>query len=306
VTAPMIDELITTDLLDLATASEHPRVAPTGVFRTAPVALEGRAGRLATWCAQRAAYAGAWTSVYASRIARAVTGGFAVLVALLHAKFISEPDSVLQPAWNIGGTLALIAVVYAIVWQVAAGRFRRGARSARFDDHPEPGSSLLDAARTRVERLDRWATTASVAGMVTLLPTLAYYLGAREIWANEHGAPVASFVVGSSFTITAVVALLPAIWLGSIVRDVRTGGPMPGWVRWLERSTAALYGLVLGALALFLAHSSAGNVVTGDRPSSLERLALASLAQVAIVLVAGWFVLRLLRREQDLLERAHC
>ena len=271
-----VDTMISDDLHELAALHGHPRVRPAHPFR----APAGTSSNLARRSIDLASAVFAWAPVYAHRAAWAVTGAAALITALLIADVVRDPRSVVEPAWTILGNLVLLATLYRVGHAIGRRRFERAARRSLV-----PGSAANDDAWAldAIARVDRWATSVTVAGLSTLLLAFGALLGGDARPGILDGLRV---TVGHHMATTAAFGLVMAVALGVFAHRESRGLPRPRWARLLEHGTTAAIGVVLTGVALSLAPHHTAAV---DR--------LLHVAEVGVVLVVSWAALRLRRRD---------
>jgi hypothetical protein len=291
-----IDKTITADLQAFGAAHGHPRAgAPEPGLRGHHPVTSGESTALAVRRSAARLRVERLGPVHARRMARAVTGVVAVLTAYQLYDFISAPGAVMEPGFNIFGTLVWLAGVYFLTRGVSRRRFARRFVRVRADANAE---TLETRARERVDRLDGWSTGLAVIGLSCVLPFLAAILATEPVWSYAHRADVrpvdAVFGLPNLWT-CALASVVPALLLGSALTGLR--GERPTWLRHLESTRALAVALGLAVLAYGFASNAAHEVETATM-SGLGQIARAALAQVAITALAVWTALRLRRDER--------
>jgi hypothetical protein len=293
------DDLITGDLQRFAASHDHPNAAANDVALRGHQPVGGQdSAALARRGVDLAAATLPGRALFADRVARIAAGSAAVVVALLDWSFALNPRAVIEPVWNIAGSLLVVAAVYGVARAAAARRYDRrvGALSA----HAEP-ARVLGEIRSRVERLDGAAVATLMVGVIALLPVLAYFAGGQGDRSpiSFEARPGAIVFTGDGFddrrvamTIAAVLTGL-AVLVGVQVHRARGGiVALPGWVRVLASGWVAAAGVGATAVA---AAAAVADVMLQSAGSPVPEV----FSAMATALLSSWLALWLSRRDRS-------
>lgn len=294
-----LDPIITADVRALALDSGHPSSPATeGVFRAArSYALAQRAQNLVERSAAIATARRHAMPIYAARAGRVAAGA---LVAVMSGLWLGSPGSV-----ELGFLLAtsmLSTIAYLVVRTLARWRFCRRLAVATPplpEDPalaPRPGA-IAEHGREQVDRLDTWATGATIAALAAFIPAVVFTFIARHYDSAEAARHVISV---RGLLICMALGLVFVVLIVDAAHRARTAPVQPLWLRHLGGSA----GLALGLAIAVIPAQHIEYAFSGGRTAGPRGLWIPICLELAALLVGAWLALRMRARENELLAKS--
>lgn len=303
-TEPHLAMIVTADVRALALDSGHPSSPPAdGMFRDSrSYALAQRARNLVARGGDIATARRQSMPVYAARAGRVAAGITAAVYSGAWLGSLRDDDGHTEIHVFLMATFVLSAIAYVIARPLARRRFQRRLAEATppLPEDPElaprPGA-IAEHGRAQTDRLDAWATGATLAAVAAFIPALVYTVVIAHYGAYGPAHDVLSL---RGLVICIVLGFAVALLVADAAQRARRTAQQPAWLRYLGGSLGLALGLAIALVpAQHIEYAFSGGATSGPRG-----LAIPLCLELSALLIGSWLALRIRAREHERLTSA--